>query len=117
MYADPQVVTVNAVAQSLPNVGHTLDTGKYQTALKDYVLTIGHSAGRRNQHRVRLDFSKIIVDPYASTRNINVSMSAYLIVDVPTVGFTAAEMGYPVVAVADWLKAGTNTARLIGGEN
>lgn len=117
MYADPQSVTVNSVAQSLPNVGRSLDTGKYATPLKDYVLTIGHSAGRRNQHRVRLDYSKIIVDPYASTRNVNVSMSVYTIIDVPTVGFTALEMGYPVTALADWLKASTNTARLIGGES
>jgi len=116
MYTDPQSVTVNAVAQSLPRIGASNDTGKFASATKDYVLTVSHSAGRRNQHRVRLDSSKIITDPLASDRNFLVSASAYLVIDVPPTGYSVAEMGYIVTAVADWLKAGTNTARLVGSE-
>jgi len=116
MYADPQVVTVNTVAQSLPRIGAGSDSGRFSSATRDFVLTVSHSAGRRFQHRVRLDHSKIVTDPLASDRNLPVSMSVYLVADVPPVGYTVGEVGYNVTAVADWLKLTTNSARLIGGE-
>lgn len=116
MFADPQSVTINAVATSLPRIGAGSDTGRFALADRTVNLAVSHSTGRRIQHRVRLDNSKIIVDPLSSTRNLPVSMSAYLVVDVPLVGYSVAEMGYQVTAVADWLKAGTNTAKLLGNE-
>jgi hypothetical protein len=116
MFPDPQVVTVNAVAQSLPGIGTTLNVGKYRSPDRTYTLSISHNSGRRDQHRVRLDYSKIIVDPFASDRMIPVSMSTYLHVDVPVSGVSVAEMGLQVTALADWLKATTNTTRFVGGE-
>lgn len=116
MYADPQSVTINTVAQSLPRIGSSLNQGQYKIADGSYVLTISHSQGRRIQHRVRLDNSKVITDPLATDRNLPVSMSAYLVVDVPIVGYSVGDMGYQITGLADWLKAGTNTAKLVGGE-
>lgn len=116
MYTDPQSVTVNAVAQSLPRTGASLTAGTFKKDDGTLVLSVTHSSGRRAQHRVRLDNSKIVVDPFASDRNIPVSMSAYLVVDVPTTGYSNTEIAQQVTALADWLKASTNTAKLIGGE-
>lgn len=115
-YADPQSVTVNAVAQSLPRTGSSLNAGTFQSAAADYKLGVTHSLGRRNQHRARLDNSKIIVDPLASDRNLPVSMSTYLVVDVPVTGYSTTEVKQQIIALADWLKAGTNADKLAGNE-
>jgi hypothetical protein len=82
------------------------------------VLTVSQNSGRRNQHKIRLDHSKIVTDPFASDRNVPVSMSVFLTVDAPPTGYTNAEQQQIVTAVADWLKASTNAAtdKLIGGE-
>lgn len=118
LFSDPQSVTVNAVAQSMPRTGSSLTSGKFAKADGSYSLTTSQSTGRRNQHKVRLDSNKIIVDPFASERNLPVSMSIFLTVDVPPVGFSNVEQEQLVTALADWLKASTNanTIKLIGGE-
>jgi len=117
MYADPQSVTVNAVAQSLARTGMAIDAGKFRKSDGSYELSVSHSSGRRNQHRARLDSSKIVTDPYASDRNLPVSASVYVVVDVPTVGFTQAEQADLIVALADWLKASTNATKLVSSES
>lgn len=117
MYADPQSVTVNAVAQSLARTGMAIDAGKFRKSDGSYELSVSHSSGRRNQHRVRVDTNKIVVDPYSSDRNLPVSASVYVVLDVPTVGFDESEQEDLLVALADWLKASTNSAKLVGGES
>ncbi len=118
MYADPQTVTVNTVAQSLPRVGTSLTSGRYSKDDGTYVLTVSHASGKRNQHKVRLDVNKIVTDPFASDRNIPVGASVFLTLDTPPTGFTNAELVTYLTAVADWLKASTNAAstKLVGGE-
>jgi hypothetical protein len=116
MYSDPQSVTVATVAKPLPRVGTSLNASRYQAADRTRALSISHTVGRRNQDRARLDYSKIITDPLASDRNLPISMSAYLVVDVPPTGFTNAEVEAEIIALADWLKASGNTSKLVGGE-
>lgn len=116
MFASPQTVTVATVAKSLQLVGNTLTESKYQQADREYVLKVTQTSGRRNFTRVRLDRSKIVTDPFASDRSLPVSMSTYLVVDSPTVGFTTAELIDQIIAVADWLKIAGNAAKLAGGE-
>ncbi len=118
MYADPQSVTVNSVAQSLARTGTSLNSSVYRKDDGTYTMAVSHSTGKRNQDKVRLDFSKIVTDPFASDRSLPVSTSVYLTLDKPPVGFTNAELVSMLVAVADWLKASTNLAatKLVGGE-
>lgn len=116
MFSDPQSVTVATVAKSLPRTGTSLNASKYSSADQAYVLSITQTNGRRVQNRVRLDNSKIVTDPFASDRSVPVSMSAYLVVDTPTTGYSATEVVEQIVALADWLKAGTNAAKLVGRE-
>jgi len=118
LFSDPQSVTINAVAQSLPRTGSSLNRGKFTKADGTVAISVTQNTGRRNQHAVRLDHSKIITDPLASDRNLPVSMSVFLTVDVPATGYTNAEQQQMVTALADWLKASTNanTDKLIGGE-
>lgn len=119
MFSDPQSVTVNAVAQSLPRIGTLApNSGRFQKDDASYVLTLSHVVGKRTQRKLRLDHSKIITDPFASDRNIPVNSSIFVTLDAPAVGYTNAELVNMIVAVADWLKATTNanTTKLVGGE-
>lgn len=116
MFADPQSVTINTVAKSLARTGASLNAGRFATPEQDIVLSVNQSSGRRVQHRVRLDNSKIVTDPLASDRNLPVSMSCYIVVDMPVTGYSGAEAIQQVKALADWLKASTNADKLIGNE-
>lgn len=116
MFSDPQSVTIATVANSLPRTGTSLNQSKYSSSDRTKVLSVTQTNGRRNQSRVRLDNSKIVTDPLASDRSLPVSMSVYLVADTPLTGYTTQEVIDQVVALADWLKAGTNAAKLVGGE-
>jgi hypothetical protein len=87
-----------------------MDTGEYE-------LTVTHNVGKRNRSQVVLVNSKVITDPFASDRSIPVSTSVGVYIDSPTVGYTAAELAAQLIAIADWLKASTNAAKLVGREN
>lgn len=117
-FADPQTVTINAVAKTLPRTSYspvstfTIDDGTVKLSIAN---TYGKSRTRRN---LRLDFSKIAADPLISAQNIKYSMSAYLVVDVPITGFTIAEQKQIVDALTLYLSAssGAKTTQLLGGE-
>lgn len=45
----------------------------------------------RKRHLVRIDVNKITTNPYDESQKLEVSMSAYTVIDRPVAGFTAAE--------------------------
>lgn len=119
MLTDPQSVTINSVANSLPAVSRGVGTSSYQKADGTVKLTIAHQTGKRTRRTVRLDFNKIAADPLISAQNIKYSMSAYLVVDIPITGFTITEQQYIVDALTAWLTASSDahTIAVLGGES
>lgn len=119
MLADPQSVTINAVAQTLPAIVRGVNASKYQKDDTTVALSISHAYGKRTRRSVRLDFSKIAADPLISSTNIKYSMSAYLVIDVPVTGFTVAEAKQIVDALTAYLTAssGANVTKVLGGES
>lgn len=117
MFADPQTVTVNAVAKTLPRVDVGNRKAVYESPADGLVFTISHVKGKRNRHTVRLDINKTAADPLLDGVSKVYSMSAYLIIDVPEVGFTAAEQNLNIDALSDWLKLSTNTEKVLAGES
>lgn len=119
MLADPQSVTINAVANSLPAVARGINTSTYQKDDENVKLMVAHSTGKRNRSTVRLDFRKVAADPLISAQNIEYSMSAYLVVDRPKTGFTLIEAKQIVDGLTAWLTAssGANTTKVLGGES
>lgn len=119
MLTDPQSVTINAVATSLPRVSTEKDAATYKSADGLVKLSVSHQYGRRVRHMVRLDQSKIAADPLLAGQNIPVSMSAYVVIDVPTVGFSTTEQKYIADALTGYLSAssGAIVAKVLGGEN
>lgn len=120
MFADPQTVTVNAVAKTLPKVSQQGATANYSLDDGSLKLTISHSQnGQKARRMVRLDHRKTAADPLNPTQNKPFAMDAYLIVDVPLVGYTVAEAKQIVDALTGFLTAtsGAATTKILGGES
>jgi hypothetical protein len=117
MFADPQSVTVDGVAKSLPRVGVGPSSSVYSTADGNLRYTISHQNGRRNRRTVRLDFRKIAADPLLDGVSREYSMSAYLVIDHPTVGFNTTEVEKNTKALVDELAEAGLLAKVIGGES
>jgi len=116
MFADPQSVTVNAVAQSLPAVSRGDSVSIYQKDDATYKLTISHNfKAERNRFTVRLDANKVAADPLASANNKVYSHTAYLVIDKPVVGYTNSETQLMVTGLIGWLSSG-NILKVLGGE-
>lgn len=119
MLADPQSITVNAVAISLPRVGTGNNTSSYQSADGNNHLSVAHTYGKRTRRVTRFDFSKIAADPFVSGQNNKYSGSVYLVIDAPIVGFTAAELKLQIDGFLSYLTAssGAKVTSILGGES
>jgi hypothetical protein len=118
-YADPQTVTVNAVAQTLPRVGQGPTSGSFAVNDGSYKLSVSHNYGKRTRRTVRLDARKVAADPLLSGVNNQYSMSAYLVVDHPQVGYSVTEAKQIVDALVAYLSdsTGARVTQLLGGES
>lgn len=118
-YSDPQSITVNSVAISLPRTGQGVNNGQFRSADGLTVETISHTYGKRTRRSLRFDSSKIAADPLVSAQNIKYSMSAYLVVDLPVTGYTVAEAKLLLDGMMTYLTAssGAKLTQLLGGES
>lgn len=118
-FADPQSVTINAVAVSLPRVSSGQSDGAFQSADGLVRLSVAHSYGKRNRRTIRLQQSKVTADPFIPSQNVKVSMSTYIVVDTPNAGFTVTEAKNVVDALVAYLTltTGAKVTQLMGGES
>lgn len=118
-FADPQSVTINSVANSLPRTSSGVDSGVFTKDDGTVKLSVSHSYGKRTRRSVRLEHAKVAPDPLISSTNIRHSMTAYLVVDVPVTGYSVAEAKQIVDGLTAYLTAssGGNVTKLLGGEN
>lgn len=121
-FADPQSVTINAVAQSLPRTGLTSEVGTFEKDDSSVSLVISKALGRRYRQSIRLNHRKVVPDSLYPDTNKDVSMSVTLVVDSPTAssgaGYTIAEKKQIVDALTAYLTAssGAKVTQLLGGE-
>lgn len=118
-FADPQSVTINAVANTLPRTGSGANSGVFTKDDGNVKLSVSHAYAKRTRRTIRLDHSKIAADPLISAQSIRYSMSAYLVIDIPTTGYTVAEAKQIVDGLTAYLTAssGAKVTQLLGGEN
>jgi len=114
-YNDPISLTISGSAVSLPRVSSGVNSGAFSAPDGTNVVRIAHAYGKRTRRTVRLENSKIATDPLTAA-NAKYSMTAYLVVDVPPVGYSVAEAQAVVTALNSWLTT-ANVAKLLGGEN
>lgn len=116
MFSDPQSVTINAVANSLPATSRNADSSVYTKDDGSVKMTIGHRyLAERNRFTVRLDQSKIAADPLTSSNNKVYGQSVYIVIDKPTVGYSNAEARDLALALTGFL-TGANILKVLGGE-
>lgn len=119
MLTDPQSVTINAVANSLPRISSAVNSGAFQKDDTTVKMEVSHSYGKRNRRLIKLTHKKIAPDPLISSTSVQYSMSTSLVIDVPVTGYTVAEAKQVVDGFAAWLTAssGANLTKVLGGEN
>lgn len=119
MFADPQSVTYNTVAKSLPRISSGQDSSTYR--LNDtagnaiYTMTLTHQFKARNRVIARLQRESITTDPLATATNIDVSMAATFTIDFPNAGLTPVDAQYLGSALTGFLTS-ANILRLANGE-
>lgn len=91
-FSDPQSITISAATSSLPRIFVEKNESRYSSADGLIDLSAAHTYGRRTRRVLRVDHSKITADPFLPAENREVSMSNYIVFDIPTVGYTNAEV-------------------------
>lgn len=115
MFADPQSVTVDTVAKTLPRVSSTGNSSAYREATGEHQLTISSTFNKRYRSMVRLDHAKIAEDPITAV-NTEVGAGIYLVMDRPKFGYTTDEITSLAAALTAWCTE-ANLARVLGGES
>jgi hypothetical protein len=120
-FSDPLSVTIPpASAVSLPRISVGDDQSEYQSGDGLIRVEASHQyKGDRNRRMFRLDTSKITADPFRPSENRQVSMSVYVVFDVPDVGYSAAEQLNSWIGLNTLLTASShaNVTKLLGGES
>lgn len=118
-FADPQSVTINGVATSLPRTSSGTNSGSFGSSDGLVTESVSHAYGKRVRRTIRLNQSKFTADPLVPSQNIRPSMSVYMVVDAPVLGFSVTEQKYLVDAFTAYLTAssGAKVTQLLGGEN
>lgn len=115
MLADPQSVTINSVATSMPRTQSGPTQNVYTTADGlTSMTTRQNTTASRFRREVRLSQNKIAADPISAV-NKQIGVSVYLVIDEPKYGFTDTEIGYLIDALKAWATS-TNYNKVLGGE-
>jgi hypothetical protein len=116
MLADPQSVTINAVATSLPRTLMSANQNTYTAADGNTAMvTKQNVTPSRFRREVRLTQKKVAADPISAV-NAEKSVSVYLVIDEPRAGFSDTEIGYLIEALKSWLIS-ANYNKVLGGES
>jgi hypothetical protein len=119
LLADPQGITVNAIAYSLPRVGAALDAGSFRTADTTYGLSVTHAYNKRTRRTARLDYKILAPDVMDSSLNVPYTGSVYTVFDMPNVGISRLQQGYMATGFMNWLSTSgfLNMNRILDGES
>lgn len=116
MFADPQSVTVNAVAQSMPRVSTTGLSTTYSKSDGTFKLNISHTPSKgRVRSLARLDQRAIVADPLTAENDYQ-TLSFYVVIDRPDYGFTSTQVDQLVTGFKSWLDS-TAIGKLFGQES
>ena len=118
-FSDPQSITISAVTTPLPRVSTGKNESSYSSSDGLIDLSASHAYGRRTRRVLRVDHTKITSDPFRPAENTEVSMSNYMVFDIPVVGYTNAEVK-AVYTGFKTLYTATSDAlidKLLGGES
>jgi hypothetical protein len=119
-YLDPQSVTIDGTAISLPRVLTGTTVGRFVSADAVNELTIDpRGSAKRRRNVARLYSKRTAVDPQVPTATIPVQSMVSITIDRPSAGVTDAEIEKDLLGLLAWLTASTNAnlKKLVAGEN
>lgn len=116
MFADPQTVTVNSVAKTLPAISRGENQSIYRASDEAWTLRISKNiANQRERLLVEVVQLKDAVTAQAlGLAQQDITSKVQLIIDHPrsNVGFSDTELKNQVQALCDWLSASSYAATL-----
>ncbi len=117
--ADPQSITISGTPISLPRTSTGDGESEYSSSDGLVQLSLANAYGRRTRRVVRIDHSKITTDPFISTQNVKVSMSNYMVFDLPPAGYSNADVTAIYTGFKTLLTASSDLVitKLLGGES
>lgn len=116
MFADPQVVTVNAVAKSMARILTTGTSSQYQMADETFKLSVSHTKSKdRIRSMTRIDQRAVVPDPLTAVNDWE-TLSFYFVIDRPQAGFTQAQTEQLIAGLKTWLDT-TAIGKLFGQES
>lgn len=117
--ADPQSIKISGVTTSLPRVNTGGFASQYESSDGTITLKLSTQQSSRKRHVVRVDITKITADPFVPADNVEISMSVYIVIDRPTVGFTNEEALAKVAGLLELASASESSLlkKLLGAES
>lgn len=117
MLPDPQVITVNAVAKSMPRITIGDRQATYVNSDETFSLKISHlkSGANRIRSMVRVDQQAVVADPLTSVNDTE-TLSFYFVLDRPAFGFSATQCDQLIAGLKTWLDTSMVT-KLYGQES
>ncbi len=119
MFTDPQSVTYNAVAQSLPRTETAGSSSTYSKDDETFVLQVSHQETKngRLRHLVRLDQTKVAADAFVAGISREAGASIQFVIDEPNGGqYTNAELLLLCKAGIGWM-TDANVTKVLAGES
>lgn len=118
-FTDPQSITIDGTAISLPRTNSGNNLAEYTSSDGLVKLTASHAYGRRTRRVLRLDHAKLTADPFIAANNVKVSMSNYMVFDLPPAGYSNADALEVYSGFVSLLTASSSAIvnHLMGGES
>jgi hypothetical protein len=89
----------------------------YRDSTGNIEIVVSHQEGKRDRRTIRLNVTDVTSDPFKPSENVEVSYSAYLVVDAPIAGFADADVETDVDGLMTWIASGTVMAQFLNGES
>jgi hypothetical protein len=118
-FTDPLSITISAATSSLPRTSVEDEQSEYTSGDGLIKVTASHEYGKRTRRLMRVDHSKLTADPFRPSENVRVSMSHYIVFDVPPAGYTTTEQLAVYTGFKTMYSASTDAliTKLLGGES
>lgn len=118
-FTDPVSVTLDSTPISLPRVSSDGRSSLYSAADESLKMRISHQESKQRTRRmVRLDQRIIAENPFTSLNEYK-TLSCYLVIDEPEIGFNDDQICDLIVALTNFLTASTNASayKVAGGQH
>lgn len=102
MLIDPQIITINSVAKSMPRVMIGDRKATYANSDGSFTLNVSHqTSNTRIRTMARVDQLAIVADPLTSVNDFD-TLTFYSVLDRPSFGFTLAQCQQLVTGYKAW---------------